>query len=767
MRVLGANAFLSIVCAVLMVMSVTVCPAVAMATGSEQTDTARARYTEEFEVLMKSGSVNLTSLSALSAFKDEGVQGIDVTVGGGRDPSPSSRLAGGAPVSLADAASAGARAIDGESRVVPLNQATTIHEGLFTFSTAQEAAALVARAAADDQYGDFVYNMSQMGYDLTTMTTQPYETTVSLEKQPTVDAKRMVAAGLRRSSENPNVLVAQGVVTQFAFTNRTTDDTVEVIATQPTDAKGNAVGPVTLCISRPDTAEKVVVVVLTAGAAGLIVGLITAYLLGGPAVITEAAALLGGAAAVCFGLSATGVGVVVGIAVAVVVAVVLVYYCFSADDTAALFLTTYTESPHYLAVSDGTVVWDNGTVTFPLDPTTPPPPGSDWVQATRKAAINTNGELWMLNAKGTAWVKHPTAQRYLTIAQSDKWVTAVAVNDKGQTTLEIPTGKDQPAEDSAIRKDLQTLNAGKNPHADNKVITPPVPGWKSFVPGTDYGLALTTDGRVFGVGTAKDNQFSLKGRYTKIATATQAGWFENDRYSLGIRVDDGSIDFAGDDPNHIKDDIKKAHLDHVIDIAAGPDRALALTSHGGIKISGKDNWVGDTPPPQQHRDGPYTSVSASIRPSGKCVFLASVETGTDTFIPSNEPAWSPTPENWVFVETAVNASNLSSTEKAFVISQLHLINDNGGRRKGEVSPEVRQWVERIAMECILIYYRIDLPPDGGSNRGKRWSGCFSYCVDGTHNNLAEIAGQKMGLSDTSTHILNEHGHKTHAAPQWW
>jgi hypothetical protein len=108
---------------------------------------------------MKSGSVNLTSLSSLSVFKDAGVQGIDVTVWGGR--TPSARQVGG------DAERADSRAIDGESRGVPLNQATTIREGLFTIAMGQaahEPALLAAKIpAADDPYGDLVYNMSQQG----------------------------------------------------------------------------------------------------------------------------------------------------------------------------------------------------------------------------------------------------------------------------------------------------------------------------------------------------------------------------------------------------------------------------------------------------------------------------------------------------------------------------------------------------------------------------------------------------------------------------
>jgi hypothetical protein len=118
-------------------------------------------------------------------------------------------------------------------------------------------------------------------------------------------------------------------------------------------------------------------------------------------------------------------------------------------------------------------------------------------------------------------------------------------------------------------------------------------------------------------------------------------------------------------------------------------------------------------------------------------------------------AWSPTPEDWTFVGTAVNASTLSAAEKTGVMSQLHLIYDNGGQRKCEVLPEVQQQVKHTATELVILYYGIDLPPTRNKRDGQ-WSGCFGYCADGTHNNLAEIAGKKMGVSSIYMYILNEH-----------
>jgi hypothetical protein len=372
---------------------------------------------------------------------------------------------------------------------------------------------------------------------------------------------------------------------------------------------------------------------------------VTLGLLGGTATVTELTPLLGGTAAVCFGLSATGVGVVVGIAVAVAVSAVVAYWLFThsgGDSLAPAVRTTGTTPPYYIALSDGAVVRDDGTVAFFVrdQPEMMPLAGTDWVTATRKSAINRAGELSILtpkNPEGSIWFRERSDRRYIAVYQMGSWVAAISIDNDGRTYLEIPTGTGQPSSDSHIRGDMAVLNAGKNPHHHHMfkdvTIDPPVTGWKAFVPGDDYGLALADDGRVFCVGTTKDNLGDLHGRYTKVTTGVHHGRFENDRYAIGIRMDDGGLDFAGDDPNHINDDIKKAQLDHIIDVAAGPDRALALTSHGQIVVLGEEHgWdpSNPLPPPTTYRS--YSAVSASVLPSNKCIFVLGEEPGQHVHI---------------------------------------------------------------------------------------------------------------------------------------
>ncbi len=149
------------------------------------------------------------------------------------------------------------------------------------------------------------------------------------------------------------------------------------------------------------------------------------------------------------------------------------------------------------------------------------------------------------------------------------------------------------------------LNNGRDPQNKGAGIDPAVPGWKEFIPGTEYGLALTTDGRVFCVGE-ESSSCGLHGRYTHVATS-------EDRNIVGIRMNDGGIDFAGKNANGIKNDITEAGLTGVRDIAAGPDRAVAITSGGGVWSFGNYNKDWDPYYISQRNSltGDYTSISVA------------------------------------------------------------------------------------------------------------------------------------------------------------
>jgi hypothetical protein len=113
----------------------------------------------------------------------------------------------------------------------------------------------------------------------------------------------------------------------------------------------------------------------------------------------------------------------------------------------------------------------------------------------------------------------------------------------------------------------------------------------------------------------------------------------------------------------------------------------------------------------------------------------------------------PVTENeWAVLLEAINASALSETDRAQLIANLHIIYDDGGLLKDSLSLETQDQTKRVAFDIVRMYYHVD---DLYYN-GKRWNGKEGYNTEGTHNNLAEIAGINMGLSDSYTHILNEH-----------
>jgi hypothetical protein len=622
------------VCVVLLISSVTAVPVVTQSgVGATSSDNGhRAAVIAAGLRAVDGQPVDFTNLSTRSVFVDAGVRGFDISLG----TTERARREG----------------------------ITTTREGLFTVSTSERARVGRSDDPLDATGRELADNMTAHGYTLASHTMTPYESTVTFADGSILSESHGATLGMSQSADERAAGVVRGRVSQYLFTNTTTGAVIEVIVATPTDAMGEPVGYQTISLARVDTGgnrgsrstpvsadptRTIIVASTGAGAgAGVVAGLGTAYALGGTAaVLTELTPLLGGAAAVCCGLSATGVGVVVGIAVGVTVAVavagLLTYYYFApggADRTAPMVIPTGRDSPRYIRLSDGAVVREDGTVTFVGIPPLPKPlPGTDWVSATRESAINRGGELWMLTPSlgGAEWVKYPSDRRYIAVSQTDSWVAAISMDPDGTTSLEIPTAPGQPAADAHIRSDVAALNAGKNPHhhhhwGTDTTIDPPIPGWKSVVAGTDYGLALTTDGRVFGFGTNKDKPANLPGRYSHITTSTHNGRLENDRYSLGIRLDDGGIDFAGDDPNHIKDDIKKAHLDHVIDVAAGPERAIAITAHGQLRVFGNNKgWDTHYPLPTD-KDRTYSAVSAFTPHDAPSVFILGEEAGTQPHV---------------------------------------------------------------------------------------------------------------------------------------
>ena len=378
--------------------------------------------------------------------------------------------------------------------------------------------------------------------------------------------------------------------------------------------------------------------------------------------------------------------------------------------------------PSVVSVTDGAVVRADGNVTFLTDPTydaiSPLPAGHRWVAATRQGAIDETGALWVrppplpigpLNpdffdlycVSGHSctyrWRKalslSPSADKYIAVSSThgNPRIFTVKVNSQGQSILEVGQcavfggvewcwGLDE-----KIKTDTSALNAGRDPKRGNARIDPPIPGWQSFIAGYDYGLAVSSDGRVFGVGNTADGQNQLRGRYTDVATATYVGTFIKNRYSLGV-TEGGTIDFAGDDPNHIRSDIQAANLTNVRMVAAGPDRALALTTHGRIYTFGETTLWPSEYASFATTDGSRTSIAAAPLPlpddailsRPNCMFVVGLTPGTRGTVKGPLHLVPPAEFPTAAVDPAIQATLYGTTIEHFPTGYTRISSPNSG-----------------------------------------------------------------------------------------
>lgn len=483
----------------------------------------------------------------------------------------------------------------------------------------------------DPAFQFYSYNLTTVGgYICTGVNSSKSIGKFQVADRARVSPKELARMGMSWSSEEANVLVSQITIDRYTFTDPVTNTTVEMIDQQSTTPTGDPVGPRIVGVAAQTKAAldsnawRVSVPLLVSG---LVIVPIAGYLIytvwvGAAATAAETAAvsisLVTGAAASGWtaGLIISSVAWTVGIILLAVLLIALIAWAVYAMTYDFAYFKIEPGPPAPVSTNDGVVVFEDGTVKFVAPPFPPalPTTGRRWTGATRTMAINEDGDLWCLNPDSGKWEQYlpDTPHKYISVAASSEWAGVIGKYPNGSTFLEIPAGKHQPAADSDIAKDVRKLNNGLNPQNGNKEIVPPVTGWKEFIPGYDYGLARANDGRVFGVGSNIDNQFDLKGTYTKISTARKFGYVEDDRYSLGIRESDGGIDFAGDDHCEVGADIKKAGLTNVRDIAAGQDRAIAVTSGGGIWNFGEEGYWHDTfISPGNSLTGEYTGISVA------------------------------------------------------------------------------------------------------------------------------------------------------------
>lgn len=573
------------------------------------------KYSAELQEIERSGQpMNLTTISGLSEFRDH-IANVDVTI------------------------------------TSPGGVSEEYSEGLFTVHTVPQSYGVgggIAQPALNSSEAGyphdadimfFVANLTKVGYIYTGSSSRTSVNKIRVTDRMAMTPAQLAETGFSWSPTDPHTLISQSTINNYTFTDPTTSDQVDILVTQQTTPAGDPIGgrmvaavPLTPHAGNTTlfSAFKESIgfkYVMGSAAAGVVTFFVVYQYAAASAAATaatvgETTGLISGVAATSCALGPFGVAVLAGVVVALLIlaTIALVIYFYSETILAYFMIVTDPPTASVVHTSDGTITYDDGTVQFMVNPTPPllPSRGSPWVGATRNAAINQQGELWVLN--GSQWTYHSSGNTYTSLEASGSWFATIATDPTGASILEIPDeGPSQPPADSAIRKDVDMLNSGKDPRNDNEVIDPPVPGWKEFIPGIDsdsygpYGLALATDGRVFGVGSNRDGQCNLKDRYTHIATSISFGTFSNSAYSLGIRSDTGEIDFAGDNWYSIRDGIESAGLTNVIDIAAGPDRAIAVTKDGGTWLFGRDKyWDKLYIGPDNSAFGTYTAISATL-----------------------------------------------------------------------------------------------------------------------------------------------------------
>lgn len=114
----------------------------------------------------------------------------------------------------------------------------------------------------------------------------------------------------------------------------------------------------------------------------------------------------------------------------------------------------------------------------------------------------------------------------------------------------------------------------------------------------------------------------------------------------------------------------------------------------------------------------------------------------------------PTEEEQKYVLEAINKSYLSESKKMGLIKDL----DNLWSNSSLLSQQQQNEILNETSQIVIEYYGLDVP-----KMQIEWAGAHGYNPDGTHNALAQIAGQKMGLSSSRCRILNEHS----CDPDYW
>ena len=576
----------SVIIAVLMLLSVSVHPALAASLVNEQIETSVADLEKLAEL------TDLNDLSDLAIIQDNQISSvtldeIDLDTTKDLSTAPTSSVANTflAPSSAAT---------DGDDEMMyidrglvhihardPLSDqssdSSSLQSQLAGISVLPQESPVLAVPSDDVELSRIVLNLTDDGYIFTGMSAHQYQSTVTSEKFRSLNRDQLAVAGIHVSDTSSSTITAKEDVTYYTFTNPTTESARVVTAAQLIGADG---------VSLIGDRKVVVSPIVEKSAMDSQRGDNT----------EDFASWILDFAMMCPGVAVIPLPAEIGIAAIVGIILLIIYFCTRDSPPSPAPQTTivqfgnpsaFTHQPSY---NDYTRIGGDSAIRRTGELETyrgTGPTGKDWIQATRHAAITRDGNLvtWSDRQQEPTTVVAP-GKKYVAVSQYSDWLLAIYEDTTGLTHVE-------------------PLANPMAPPSEIRNAVPTETGWKKISAGPTHALALRADDTLVAWGQNDYGQLNLPSdlHYTDIAAGS--------RFSIGLTTETrgwpsregGTILAAGNDDNHQVSDAPK-ETDYYLKIAAGNNTAATLTRDGHIKLWGQP-LDGAAPP----TDGGCTDIA--------------------------------------------------------------------------------------------------------------------------------------------------------------
>ena len=576
----------SVIIAVLMLLSVSVHPALAASLVNEQIETSVTELGELTEL------TDLNDLSDMAIIQDNQISSvtldeIDLDTTKDLSTAPTSSVANTflAPSSAAT---------DGDDEMMyidrglvhihardPLSDqssdSSSLQSQLAGISVLPQESPVLAVPSDDVELSRIVSNLTDDGYIFTGMSAHQYQSTVTSEKFRSLNRDQLAVAGIQVSDTSSSTITAREDVTYYTFTNPTTESARVVTAAQLIGADG---------VSLIGDRKVVVSPIVEKSAMDSQRGDNT----------EDFASWILDFAMMCPGVAVIPLPAEIGIAAIVGIILLIIYFCTRDSPPSPAPQTTivqfgnpsaFTHQPSY---NDYTRIGGDSAIRRTGELETyrgTGPTGKDWIQATRHAAITRDGNLvtWSDRQQEPTTVVAP-GKKYVAVSQYSDWLLAIYEDTTGLTHVE-------------------PLANPMAPPSEIRNAVPTETGWKKISAGPTHALALRADDTLVAWGQNDYGQLNLPSdlHYTDIAAGS--------RFSIGLTTETrgwpsregGTILAAGNDDNHQVSDAPK-ETDYYLKIAAGNNTAATLTRDGHIKLWGQP-LDGAAPP----TDGGCTDIA--------------------------------------------------------------------------------------------------------------------------------------------------------------